>query len=1117
MKPLTLILTFIATLITPSLSYSQDEFKPLPFGRWFNERVKGGPYLAANDYLLGAKPVRWECGSQLASGGTITISDISGLLVVMAHQPDFPQRMAFFGEINKRYNAAVEAGNDGWVSRAPIPEFQPSQSSRQYRYATKYYPIEKDAIYASLLVYVYGKINNQNPSVWVPLVAYYSGGDKNLDALKYYALDCDAAHLNAIGNRYKNSAVVAPLGRADDYPAFRITVLDGDNDHYRQTWASAAKALSSWIDNRDGTYSIDKSHSIRRLFLHNLNPEQDARTAPFPTVALDIKSASNWTYGQLLRQYFDYHDGKDNRVNPPFLSGLGFSITIDALAPKDGNPWFAASTINADVEPNATALDNPPEDLDNTGPENEPGANLAPNALAAEDDSATKQGAEVAEPGKTIAEVINEVTQLTLTLGFTGEAFAEFAAKNWSNKIQTNAECEVIKLAANSAQYQLICQDDTRIRADSQIFLGEPNATAANLWLVKDTLNLNADSTGNANTIDASEVIVDRSALAAISIKYQEPSPGWLTNNGFNSTNLSQIFPNASYKLSDLANDGFGVADCTIPVQVKASDIINRSITIDFSSCQAQRAITIAYPKRYQPANLQNMQISTSFAGCAESNATYSQAQEDWRFANCFLEANSLNTFPVQIIISGFDPVSYRLTIAPSIINKQDEKITLKLEQKQIAVKLRPQLVPSATQPFGPDLNPIPNYRLAQVGYKSDNKGHCTIQVQDINDNEPILPSLSQAGCKFLPTHISYHYQRLDSNASSAPPNEAYRSSWHTNYLALLENVPTYSHDQFKRTLDIKISEDYQNRLSNLQTTRLGAQYDENDNLSGKWSHDIYTSENCKDAIGLVDLSGNFISIQQADTNLTWPLYAQITNVDKNDEVFSNCAPAIIAELKGKNTEAQVTSFDMEFKIPAGPKVAIILAISERLNQSSNVMAPVKTALRDLLNNIRVEYENGTAANVNVLKINSEDDLQLIFDGNVNSASDADINSILSQMSPEAPDNPSIADIRNHSLVKDAIGGWLLLFAGGSYDNDMSLVYLNMARHADDPAARVSTNTPNRIRLFTFNNCPQWTNTLNAMPDFQAQELVQCKSVNEPQEDFSANLTAAINELVWSD
>ena len=917
MKHLTLIPTFIATLITPSLSYSQDELRTLPSGRWFNERDKGGLYLATNDYFFGAKPVRWQCGSANASGGTSTISDISGLLVVMAHQPDFPQRMVFFGEINRAYNAAVQAGNSDWVIRgAPIPEFQPSQSTRQYRYANKYHTIEKDAIYASLLVYVYGKINNQNPSVWVPLVAYYSGDDKNLDALEYYALDCAAGNLNAIGNRYKNLAVVAPLGRADDYPAFRITVLDGGNDHYRQTWASVAVALSPWIDNHDGSYinddgsySIDKIYSIRRLLLHNLNPAQDTRLTPVP---LDINSSSNWTYGQLLRQYFDHHDGNGDRVNPPFLSGLDFPIKIDALAPSNGNPWFAANTIN--TEPSALQFSSSIP----SAPANASNANKKPPQDEASLDTITPDSEDASVSHSANAEALNKIdklTQATLILQFTGEAFAELASRDWSNKIQTNSECEVRKLAANSAQYQLICQDDTKIRADSRIFLGKASEPPASWWLVKDKLDSNIDSTGTTNIIDASEAIVDQATLAAITIKYQGPSSGWLANNAFNSTNLSQIFPNASYKLSDLANAGFGADDCTVPVAVKASDIINRSITIDFSACQVRRTISIAYPKLYQPAELQRMQVSTTFSGCPEINATYLQAQEGWRFANCFLEANSPNTFPIQIAILGFESVEHSFTITPANIEIQASEIALRLEEQLIATKLRPQLVTSAIQPFGPDLNPIPNYRLAQVSYRSfinDTNTTCppTSMIED--GNNLTLPSLSEANCpSILPTHISYHYQRLDSNASSAPPNEAYRSNWRTPYFILGETF-TYSHDQFKRRA-LFSSASLRQQIEFLQGTHLGAQYDENDNLNGKWAYLIHADADCSQPIGLINSAADFIGIDNYDAR--WPLYAQIANIDDIGQSLSNCAPAQF-EPGPEDDSSSIVTFELFLPIP---------------------------------------------------------------------------------------------------------------------------------------------------------------------------------------------------------
>ena len=101
-----------------------------------------------------------------------------------------------------------------------------------------------------------------------PLVAYYSGANKSLENLQYYAPDCDAANLNGVSSVHSNLAIVPPLGRADDYPAFRIAVPDDDDSYYIEAWKKVQQALDPWSDALEGELEISSDHAITKLLLH---------------------------------------------------------------------------------------------------------------------------------------------------------------------------------------------------------------------------------------------------------------------------------------------------------------------------------------------------------------------------------------------------------------------------------------------------------------------------------------------------------------------------------------------------------------------------------------------------------------------------------------------------------------------------------------------------------------------------------------------------------------------------------------------------------------------------------------------------------------------------------
>ena len=345
MKHLILLLSFIVTLVAATYSYSEDDFKPIPAERWNLKSASaiGALYLSANDYELGSKPVRWQCATN-SDGVEYKIKGIKEILVVIAHQPDFPQRMDFFSAINKIYMQAVNDGRTLWTKNDSIPTFIGDQDEKRFIYGGNFHSNISDSIYASLLVYVHIKLENHGKYFLAPLVAYYSGKDKKIENLKYYAPDCDAANLNGVSSAHSNLAIVPPLGRADDYPAFRIAVPDDDDSYYIEAWKKVQQALDPWSGALEGKLEISSDHAITKLLLHTITT--NGRTI-IPTVTFDINGKDSWTYGDLLRHYFDHHDANSDRVNPVFLSGLDFSVKIDALPAKDNKPWFVASTVNA--------------------------------------------------------------------------------------------------------------------------------------------------------------------------------------------------------------------------------------------------------------------------------------------------------------------------------------------------------------------------------------------------------------------------------------------------------------------------------------------------------------------------------------------------------------------------------------------------------------------------------------------------------------------------------------------------------------------------------------------------------------------------------------------------
>ena len=1102
MHYLILLFSLVVTLMLPTYVFSQDPVRPLPKGRWFNERVTGGPYLAADDYELGRKEVRWQC---INVNGSHKVDLVESVIVVIAHQPDLPHRPVFFSTLNNKYKSASDKGKS--ASDEILITREVASEELQYSYVNYFHKLEGRSIYASLLVYVNIKLGGaRDQNSLAPLVAYHDSSDaddKQLSNLLYYAPDCEAANLNGISSRLNAGIVVPPLGRSDDYPAFRITVLGGNNN-YLTAWETVDNSLFPWRKASHGS-SLEASQKIKNLLLHSPRKHSNGLDELLPKVPLQVSiTDTNWTYGDLLRHYFEYHDANENPVNPVVLSGLDFSVEINAIqGVGSAKPWFAPNII----EP--------------TEPGSVPTIGIAGGGGGEETVKNKLEPVDLTDQvGQENKEEKPEPTMLTLTVEFTGDAFSELANENWSTKIKTNRGCEVEKFSETSkALYHLICEDNSEL-TNLQLFLGDADSSQEVKWLpVKDVIGLHTATTGKLSTIADSEVKVDGEKLRSLDITIIPSTSNELYSN-------DDIFSNDVYSLSELADGSFSKNNCTVAYKVMPSNIIEKSLTIDTSHCQAQRAIIIAYPEQYQPTNLEKMKITTTFSGCNDGIFKHldrlTRDAHSWQTSSCVLDANNDNKLPIEIEIDDFEVVKHEFTIKPSDIKDQASEIILRLTGRQVTKMLRPRLVFSATQPFGSEnTNPIPNYRLSIVKYvrsTSENNETCEPQTVSWSAKSATLPNLSQARCKSLPTHIRYHYERLDRDGDLIlPPNEAYRAEWLTKYHPLRRDNFVYSHDQFKRKLQFKLDRDYRGRIDEWQDGYLGVQYNEENNLDGKWDHYVYTDSNCSEFIGLIHADADFTSIKGNDYNMTWPLYAQIENMDAADEPFSNCAPAFLKENSNDNRQAQVVGFNIQPRFPAGPKVAIVIAISDKLDGyvNSNVIRSTRNSLRDLLGEIIAESKRGIAARVNVIEVTPQDKLKLLFDGTVSEENGADFNSSLGQISTEAPASPRIAAIRNNSLVKEADGGWLLLFAGGNFDREINNIYIDMASSFENSAADAPANTPSRIELFTLDYCQDWTKAIDFMSGLKDRQLVNCQNITDLGDSFGETFASTIDELVW--
>ena len=736
-----------------------------------------------------------------------------------------------------------------------------------------------------------------------------------------------------------------------------------------------------------------------------------------------------------------------------------------------------------------------------------------------------------------------------MAVEFTGDAFSELANYDWSEKIKTSGECKVSKLPeADKARYQLVC-DNGSVGQELQLFLGNSADYRKSSWLlVKDNLSINgnafnADGNISFNTIKASDVEVNRSLIEDINVS-------WPGNNKFNKYNLGVVFREDVFQLYKLTKKKyFSINNCDISVDLNISNIIERSVTIYSSHCHKSRDIIINYPEQYQPIDMADMNMSTTFVGCAGGkDAKYlggqASAESGWKFSGCTLDAHNDNKLKITIHIANFAPAEHEFNITKIDIfrSKTNKIINIYLENDAVAAMLQPLLVSSAKQPVRSEnegVNSAPNYRLSAVQYKRSPDGvdeECKLSYvnHNVNGANPTLPNLHQARCDSLPTHISYQYKRIDDHDDSTllSRNKAYQSTWNTNYQSLSNNDLSYHHSKLKRKLQIELEDNYKSRIDRWQNTHLGIQHDQNGgdqgDIDGKWAHFVYADPDCnvESFIGRIDAKADFTNDREDDYNMTWPLYARLDNKDEPEKPFSNCAIAIVEEDRSSkaNKQAQVVAFDMQTRFPAGAKVVIIVAISDDLrgHESANVAASVRESLRDLLGKIVQKNETPAstlAANVNVIEITSEGRLEFLFDESVSADKSDATDRRLGQISTAAPANPRITDIRNNDLVREAVGGWLLLLTGSSYDDEMFKIYGAMAKKvlANDSENHIEPNAPNRIKLFTLNYCDNWKRDLMTMrDDFRKKELVQCQNIAELDSEFRDSLESAINELLWA-
>ena len=599
----------------------------------------------------------------------------------------------------------------------------------------------------------------------------------------------------------------------------------------------------------------------------------------------------SWTYGDLLRHYFDYHDANGDRVNPVFLSDLDFPVKIEALRGRyTTKPWFISNTVapaSRKVVPTTKIVDTEPQQefIDQQQPE----VDLSPSIPA----TGTTHQISKAPDQQSAPE--------SFTISFAGVAFAGLASQDIS--ISANRACSLS--ASGAGSYNSACDAN-----DVAVTLQHADES----WVVHD-----GPASGSGDiVIDAAELYLP---TGSISFVYQN-AESWqqvpdLPRNLADSLNASgNISP---HTLATIVGRSISLGGCS-PIKLKLSQLISREIIIDFPACEVSVDIIVVYPEQYQPANTQDMQVSTTFTQCTNRNAAHigqlTSDTQGWQFSSCLLGADNADTFPLQIDIIGFEPVDQELAITPLDTNSQAGEIILSLNERQLAASLRPQLVASATQPFGSDLNPIPDYRLSDVSYRrstSDSNETCGLYAVSVDGDELILPSLAQANCESLPTHISYYYERLNSTDSSFP-SEAYRSTWRTNYFPLLQSDFIYSHDQFKRRA-LFSSARLRQQIDFLQSTPLGAQYDENNNLDGNWAYFIHADYDCDQFIGFINSDAYFITTSTDDDDARWPLYAQIYNIVDPTSSLSNCAPAQFEAIPEDDRTGMV-SFDLFLTIP---------------------------------------------------------------------------------------------------------------------------------------------------------------------------------------------------------
>ncbi|MFK8035297.1 MAG: hypothetical protein AB8B94_14240 [Hyphomicrobiales bacterium] len=282
--------------------------------------VPGYPYTAANDKRLADKKAEMFC----LDGQTIP-GRISSVLVVPAHQPDYPVRPMFFGKTNKQiakvfpsetgedpYGKAVEFV-EGYV--LTVDNFEVAQA----------FGDESFEMYLSALIYVTAEGDDDKKLIY-PLVAHLTNEFETLHAneslrsgsISTYRIDCDAGKLNSMTD--EKALVVAPLGRADLYQSISLEIEIPNGDPIGIIRAEELRAQAQEVIGQWANGSEDRPQDLSPLFLFEGGLQ--GNLIPF--------QRKLQTYGDIVGYYLRYQlqSAKAKKPQPGFIERLPFPVTL---------------------------------------------------------------------------------------------------------------------------------------------------------------------------------------------------------------------------------------------------------------------------------------------------------------------------------------------------------------------------------------------------------------------------------------------------------------------------------------------------------------------------------------------------------------------------------------------------------------------------------------------------------------------------------------------------------------------------------------------------------------------------------------------------------------------